>query len=941
MPFRIIHLSGSLEGRVRVLNDGGREVILGRDPQVADVVFGPDDRLVSRRHASLKEQDGVLLLRDLGSSTGTFLDGESIEEAELAPGDVFELGRGGPRIRVDADDQGTMVVDRAARPPQSENPLREADPEPPLAPGSHLQLTRLSGPRAGEKIEPGGSLVRLGRASTNTLAFPEERIVSAQHAKIVRLPDGFVLMDLESTNGTLVNGQRVERARLHSHDVIALGPGGPELSVGILAPDESGGATIAIPNFAEIGKRRKGATLLREIPLPEGSLTLGRADSADVCLPSPIISKAHARLTRRGDVVTIEDLGSTNGTYVDGQPVERQVLGAGDRVILGPFQLETAEGRLRVFDTRRRAELVAHDLGVTADGRRILDAVSLTFLPGSLNAIIGPSGSGKSTLLRALNGARPAAHGRVLVNSVDLYASAGALRGTIGYVPQDDIVHAELTPAECLEYTARLRLPPDTRPDEKTRRIAEVLATLELTERQDVPVGRLSGGQRKRVSIAVELLTEPDLLFLDEPTSGLDPGLEEALMLLLRELAFKGKTVVIVTHTLEHIHFCDLLVLLVSGRTAFCGKPDEARRRFRIAHMAELYTRLKERPPAEWAESYRAGLSAAATASPPAAAPPLLRREAAPSQVRQMAALASRYARTLTRDTRNTVLLLAQAPLVAGLIGLSLLYGVSDVAYTKPKNTILFLLALTAVWFGCSNAVRELVKERAIFLREQMAGLKVFPYVLSKLLVLSLAALVQCAAFLLILDAWFGIPGSRLLLLLAMWLAAALGLLLGLLISAVARTADRAMTLLPILLIPQVLFTFPSVQLDMKGPAGLAARAMPTWWSYDLLRRIALAPDALSSDDEAESRLADGKLVLMTKSRFESMLREGFPMWNYRNSVEITWTASAPERWGAHLPEGLGYWRPAALDAAALLAMAIGLLILVVVGQVRATRPSG
>jgi hypothetical protein len=302
----------------------------------------------------------------------------------------------------------------------------------------------------------------------------------------------------------------------------------------------------------------------------------------------------------------------------------------------------------------------------------------------------------------------------------------------------------------------------------------------------------------------------------------------------------------------------------------------------------------------------------------------------------QLRVLTARYLRTLTRDVRNAGLLVLQAPLVATLIGLSLLYGAGDVAYTKPKNTILFLLALTAVWFGCSNAARELVKERAIFLREQMVGLRTLPYVASKVLVLSGLALLQCLAFLAILEVWFGIPGNPVLLLLAMLLAATVGLLLGLLLSAVAKTADRAMTLLPIVLIPQVLFTFPAVQLDMKGPAGIIARGMPTWWAYDLLRRIAIAPDAAADDEAIEARLAAGESALLTRTRFESMLREGFPMWSYRSTVEITWTATGPERWGAALPEAWGAARPALVDTAALSGMGALLLALTVRRQSRA-----
>src|SRR5262249_3645172 len=179
----------------------------------------------------------------------------------------------------------------------------------------------------------------------------------------------------------------------------------------------------------------------------------------------------------------------------------------------------------------------------------------------------------------------------VLLNGADLYRSFAALKATLGLVPQDDIVHRELTVGESLAYTAKLRLPADTSAAERDRRVADVLATLELSDRRDVPIHRLSGGQRKRVSMAAALLTRPNLLFLDEPTSGLDPGLEEALMLLLRELSYKGKTVALVTHTLDNIHLCDSVVLLVDGRLAFCGSAKTARQYFGIEHMVGLYAR--------------------------------------------------------------------------------------------------------------------------------------------------------------------------------------------------------------------------------------------------------------------------------------------------------------------------------------------------------------
>ena len=939
-----MHVSGALAGHVQEMD--AAEVVLGRDPAVADVVFPVAERGVSRRHALLREEGGVLLLRDLESTTGTFLEGVDVEEAELADGDVFELGRGGPRLRVElgSGETGTVVamaVPREIAALQDTSP-RHPRPASPVGEDARLRLRFTEGARKGDVVEMAGAVFRIGRGQGCAVWTPNDPLVSAQHAKVVRLEAGYVLIDLESTNGTWLNGQRVERSPLAHGDVVGLGPGGPVLEVEVLASERGqlSGATISIPNFAELLTRRQAnlPVPVRDVTLAPGpAWTIGRDAAADIVLDSPIVSRRHARLERASGLLRISDLDSSNGTYVAGARVEDAALADGLRVVVGPFELvvhwpvPTADPVLRILDTRRRTRIDALEVTVTAGGRPIVDHISLAIPPGSFVALIGPSGAGKSTLLSALSGARPARTGHVLLNGTDLYRSFDSLKATIGYVPQDDIVHQELTVAESLEYTARLRLPADTTPDERSRRVTEVLATLELSERRETPIHRLSGGQRKRVSIATELLTEPNVLFLDEPTSGLDPGLEEALMLLLRELSYKGKTVVLVTHTLDNIHLCDAVALLADGRLAFYGPAALAREQFGIEHMVNLYSRLKERTPEQWEAWFRASPAYALTRGTPppaetAPARPPAQFRAAPGALRQLGILGRRYAATLARDSRNASLLLAQAPLIAGLIGLSLLYGQSDVAYTKPKNTILFLLALTSVWFGCSNAARELVKERAIYLRERMVNLGVLPYVASKMLVLGAIAIVQCVVFLLILDGWFGVPGRFVFLLGGMVLASFVGILLGLALSALAGTGDRAMTLLPILLIPQVLFTIPAVQMDMKGPAALVARAMPTWWAFDLLRRVALEEDDGATDEAVEARLSAEHLVLMTKDRFARMLQDGYPMFQYRTLIETTWTATLPERLGQQLPERLSRWRAVVVDIGVLAGFA-GLLL--------------
>ena len=306
MRYRLVHLSGSLAGRVRDFDEVA--IVLGRDPQDAQVVFGPEDGTVSGLHASLSASDGVLLLRDLESSTGTFLDGTDIEEAELVDGDVFELGAGGPRIRVEMRDGATIVAAAPAAvippPPAAAAATRGTPPRP----GSKLRLTFTAGTREGSSLELAGSVFRMGRDQECAVWTPSDDMVSAQHAKVVRLPTGYVLIDLESTNGTYLNGRRIQRANLAHGDIVGLGPGGPLIRIDVLSPDRAAvasAATVFIPRFEELAGRKTQGARIKEQVLETGVSMLGRDPAAEVHLDSPIVSRLHARLTRQGATVRI------------------------------------------------------------------------------------------------------------------------------------------------------------------------------------------------------------------------------------------------------------------------------------------------------------------------------------------------------------------------------------------------------------------------------------------------------------------------------------------------------------------------------------------------------------------------------------------------------------------------------------------------------------
>jgi ABC-type multidrug transport system ATPase subunit len=607
-------------------------------------------------------------------------------------------------------------------------------------------------------------------------------------------------------------------------------------------------------------QRLVGSAIVRRWALDKPALVLGRA-GADVTLPSPQVSRRHAVLERTTGGVALRDLGSTNGTFVDGQRVTHAMLAAGAVLQIGPFQLVYDGEGLSQHEPAGTLRLDAVGLSQhVRGGRRILRDASLSIAPRELVAFVGGSGAGKSTLMKALAGYAPASAGRVMVNGDDFYGHLDAYRMLLGYVPQDDTLHRELTVERALGYTARLRLPSDTSGAEIQERIGRVLEDVEMTGHRHQRIDQLSGGQRKRVSIAAELLADPSLFFLDEPTSGLDPGLEKKMMLTLRRLADAGRTVVLVTHATANITQCDHVAFLAEGRLVYYGPPREALTFFgvRSGDFADIYAKLEgtagptdpaalalaraelvpelaahaaqatraAAPPelAElWEMRYRRSPHAAWVAQRLAEMPPApsfwsrrrRTRRRGIGALRQLWVLFWRYLALVLGDRKNLFILLAQAPIIAYLMTLSTrpeaLVGRSANAF--DAKTVLFMLSTGAVWFGIINAAREIAKETTVLRRERLAGLSVVAYVLSKMLVLALLVLAQSAATLAVMGSDVRLPQAGILfwgpieLFVTTMLTSLAGLSVGLCLSAFARTPDRAISLVPLALIPQILFS--------------------------------------------------------------------------------------------------------------------------------------
>lgn len=442
-----------------------------------------------------------------------------------------------------------------------------------VAAGHAVLLSLSPAPLEREYRLTGNAVV--GRDAARADVVVSGAAVSRAHCRLERGPDGgWRLIDLESTNGVYVDGERVAGS-------ISLGPG---QAIGLGDP--------ATPDFMFYPAGTQGATRERVVsarPL----WVVGRSTQADVALPGDAaVSQRHAELRLAEHGLEIRDCRALNGTWVDGRRVNRARLRPESIVAVGHSRLRfelLEDGRLAVHELGSADTISVQALhlgrsvrtGFSGSTLKLLDQISLTLEPGCFTGILGPSGAGKTTLLKTLNGYSLPSDGIVLFNDAPLHTQFDLFRSSIGYVPQDDIIHTELPVGACLDYIARLRLPPDVGAGQRASMLDTTIETLGLSHVRDTPIERLSGGQRKRVSIAAELITRPGILFLDEPTSGLDPSTEERLMQHFRSLASAGRTLLITTHILYNLDLLDRVVILARGRLCFMGRPEQALEFFR------------------------------------------------------------------------------------------------------------------------------------------------------------------------------------------------------------------------------------------------------------------------------------------------------------------------------------------------------------------------
>jgi ABC transport system ATP-binding/permease protein len=684
-------------------------------------------------------------------------------------------------------------------------------------------------------------------------------LISRVHAILRYDGTQWVVVD-KSQNGVYVAGARAVLVRIHDRLSITLGsPRGPQLTFRVAAtatssgprnprtreriPDEPVVASPKTTVFRPVVPPPPTRTPTRppvrptgpqthpsrrDLPRPvsdsrrvqappratgsQRSATVGRAKTNNVVVNDALASRVHAVLVSSPAGLEIRDNNSSNGTFVNGTLITRAMLRDGDVVTIGNTDL-LATGHTLVPQpaASRTSGLTAHGLALTVDGRQLLEDVSFTAKPGTLTAVIGPSGAGKSTLVKLIGGALPRSAGVVAFDGHDVHAEYASMRSRIGMVPQDDVVHRQLTVEQALSYAAELRLPPDTSIDDRRQVVERVLDELELTPHKKTRVDKLSGGQRKRASVAMELLTGPSLLILDEPTSGLDPALDRQVMTMLRRLADAGRVVIVVTHSLTYVSMCDQLLLLApGGKTAFADPPAQIGAAMGSTDWADIFARVSTDPDGVHRAFLARHPAAPRRLSPTAGAAPL-GRPPRTSRWRQVGTLARRQTRLITSD-RGYFAFLALLPFVLGVLSLAVPgnTGLGNASPTAPEEPIdiLILLNIGAVFMGTALTVRDLVGERMIFQRERAVGLSASAYLMAKVIVFSAAALIDTAVMVAIMTIGKGAPshGGVLLgrdvasgvveLYLTLAATAITSAMVGLALSSLARSTEQVLPML-------------------------------------------------------------------------------------------------------------------------------------------------
>ncbi|OBK72785.1 FHA domain-containing protein [Mycobacterium sp. 1274761.0] len=819
----------------------GSDVVIGRDLRADVRIAHP---LISRAHLVLRFDQGRWIAIDNGSLNGMFVNGRRVPTVDVRDGQHVNIGNpDGPELTFEVGRQQAT-----GRPPTSAIPIARPGGTRSAPQGPPTQQPPISRPPA----YPSGP--QQGYPSTQQPRYP-----SAPQPNYAGPPS----QPTRPPAATYASQQAAQPALSQPalESVTAIGPAAaPRSTEGNLATSM---LKILRPS--------------RPAEAPPGSIKIGRNTDNDIVIPDVLASRHHATLVPNPDgSAEIRDNRSINGTFVNGARVDSAVLHEGDTVTIGNIDLVFSGGTLS-----RRTEtsaatgtggLEVHGVTWTIEGNKtLLNNISISARPGTLTAVIGPSGAGKSTFARLVAGYTHPTSGTVSFEGHDIHAEYASLRSRIGMVPQDDVVHGQLTVNQALMYAAELRLPPDTTKEDRARVVANVLEELEMTQHRETRVDKLSGGQRKRASVAMELLTGPSLLLLDEPTSGLDPALDRQVMTMLRQLADAGRVVLVVTHSLSYLDVCDQVLLLApGGKTAFYGPPSQIGASMGTTNWADIFSTVARDPDA----AHQRYLAQHGPPPPPPAAqsPADLGNPTRTSLRRQFSTIARRQMRLIVSD-RGYFVFLAFLPFIMGVLSLSV---PGDVGFGVPvpaikggeapnePGQILVLLNVGAIFMGTALTIRALIGERAIFLREQAVGLSTTAYLLAKVIVFAIFAIIQ-SAIVVAINVWgkkWGpgavtsgavIPNRTLELFVDVAACCVAAAMVGLALSALAKSNEQIMPLLVVAIMSQLVFQGGMIPVTGRIVLDQLSWFTPARWGFALtastIDLIRLVPGPLTPQD--------------------------------------------------------------------------------------------
>nr|WP_082973485.1 ATP-binding cassette domain-containing protein [Mycobacterium sp. E2327] len=865
----------------------GHEVVVGRDAN-ADLRI-PDPR-ISRAHLIVRFDQGRWLAIDNGSLNGTYVNGYRMPVIDIHDGQSINVGNPqGPRLTFAVGPQ----QGHASGPPPR-RPTRDSGP-PTVAWAALPERTNPTAPPVPRRGQTGSQPRQPAPRPMPPQGPPRQpprppgpaRPPQPRQAPPPRPPDR-----TPPDQVTTVNAEP------------ALQPDAPPPAESTVIDARTADVSNLATRFVKLLSPRLSAAAGTA-----GAKTIGRAAESDIVVYDVLASRHHATLLHTPLGTEIRD-NSINGTFVNGTRVGSAILTDGDVVTIGNVDLVFRGGTLVEGGAAaaRTGGLEVRNVRYVVDsGKQLLDDISLTARPGTLTAVIGGSGAGKSTLARLIAGYTSPTSGSVSFEGHDIHAEYASLRSRIGMVPQDDVVHRQLTVNQALGYAAELRLPPDTSKADRAKVVAQVLEELDLTKHADTRVDKLSGGQRKRASVALELLTGPSLLILDEPTSGLDPALDHQVMTMLRQLADAGRVVIVVTHMLSYLDICDQLLLVApGGKTAYFGPPDQIGEAMGTTNWAKIFTKVGADPEEanrrfqERAEAQRRPqkLLPARTDEPGDLGEPVHT-----SVRRQISTVARRQVRLVVAD-RAYFVFLALLPFILGSLSLTVPgnhgFQVPGPNAGTPDEAaqILALLLPAAAFMGTALTIRDLVGERAIFQREQAVGLSTTAYLLAKTAVFCGFAILQSAIVTAIVVIGKSAPtrgavllghstaGATVELFLTVAGTCVASAILGLAISSLVRSSEQIMPLFVVTVMAQLVLCGGMVPVTGRLGLDQLSFAMPARWGYAAAASTVdlrhLVPDTLLSQDRFWEHTSRVWLIDMGMLAALSVFYGGFVRWKLR-----------------------------------------------------------